>query len=126
VAWASWPGFGYPDGLFTAEEIAHGIHGGAIETSIVLHLRPDLVRNTAVKDFRPNSLDMVRDYKYLAPGRRIGFGWQIQDLNPAGAAGNASQADAERGRLLVDHAAAGLVALLQDIARFPLLSLGST
>ena len=120
AAWASWPGFGYPDGLFSPEEVTHGIHGGAIETSIMLYLRPELVREAQVANFRPSSIDMMQTYRYLAPGRRIGFGWQAQDLNTAGAAGDATQADAERGRALVDHAAKGVIALLQDMARFPL------
>ena len=33
---ASWGRFGYPDGLFTSAERTHGIHGGDIETSIML------------------------------------------------------------------------------------------
>ncbi|MEO1161228.1 MAG: creatininase family protein, partial [Pseudomonadota bacterium] len=37
----SWSRFGYPDGLFSDEEIALGIHGGDIETSIMLAARPD-------------------------------------------------------------------------------------
>ncbi len=31
-----------PEGLFTAEEIRHGIHAGDIETSLMLAFRPDL------------------------------------------------------------------------------------
>ena len=31
-----WHRFGYPDGTFTAEEKKHGIHGGDIETSLML------------------------------------------------------------------------------------------
>ena len=125
AAWASWPGFGYPDGLFSEDEIAYGIHGGAIETSAMLHLRPDLVREGEQANFQSTAANMARDYRYLSPGRRIGFGWQTQDLNPAGAVGNAAEAAAEHGRMVVDHAAQGLVALLQDMARFPLETLKS-
>src|SRR4051794_12943123 len=32
----AWSRFGAPDGLFTAQELRHGIHGGAVETSIML------------------------------------------------------------------------------------------
>ena len=32
----SWSRFGAPEGLFSAEELRHGIHGGAVETSIML------------------------------------------------------------------------------------------
>ncbi len=40
VAYASWFDAGFPDGLFTPDEIAYGLHGGAIETSLMLHLHP--------------------------------------------------------------------------------------
>ena len=40
----SWTRFGVPFGVVTPEEKAHGIHGGEIETSVMLALRPDLVR----------------------------------------------------------------------------------
>jgi creatinine amidohydrolase len=38
-----------------------------------------------------------------------------EDLHPSGACGNALDADAERGRILVENAAAGLVDLLREI-----------
>src|SRR5262249_29420872 len=57
--------FGYPDGLFTSEEIAHGIHGGDIETSIMLAARPDLVRTELAKNFVPSSAAMAREFKQL-------------------------------------------------------------
>src|SRR5438552_3605387 len=40
---ASWGRFGYPDGLFSEAELNHGIHGGDIETSIMLAAYPHLV-----------------------------------------------------------------------------------
>src|ERR1700688_1844702 len=39
-----WHRFGYPDGAFAAEEKKHGIHGGDIETSLMLAAKPDTVR----------------------------------------------------------------------------------
>jgi creatinine amidohydrolase len=48
------------------------------------------------------------------------MGWMAQDLHPSGACGNAADADAERGRALVEHAAQALVELLQEMDRFPL------
>ncbi len=48
----SWSRFGVPDGLFTAEEIRHGVHGGAIETSIMLAAWPDQVRTDKNRELR--------------------------------------------------------------------------
>jgi creatinine amidohydrolase len=114
---------GKPADLFPAQELTHGIHGGSVETSIMLHLRPDLVQMDKAKNFVPTSIAMEAEYKYLRPEGRVGFGWQTQDLNADGACGNALDADAERGRLLVDHAAGAFVELLREIDRFPLDSL---
>src|SRR6202045_4285695 len=46
-----WARFGAPDGLFPAEELRHGIHGGAVETSIMLSRYRDHVRVDAIADF---------------------------------------------------------------------------
>src|ERR1044072_1340016 len=39
----SWGRFGYPQGLFSDAEHTHGIHGGDMETSIMLAAYPELV-----------------------------------------------------------------------------------
>lgn len=114
---------GKPSGLFPAAELKHGIHGGSVETSIMMHLCPELVRRDKLADFRPRSLDMEGDYEILTPEGAIGFGWETQDLSLPGACGNASDADAERGKKLVDHSAARFVRLLDEIHRYPLSAL---
>src|SRR3981081_683066 len=40
VVTTSWSRFGTPDGLFSGDELRHGIHGGAVETSIMLARYP--------------------------------------------------------------------------------------
>ena len=47
----AWSRFGAPEGLFSAEELRHGIHGGAVETSIMLARYPHEVRNDAHREF---------------------------------------------------------------------------
>jgi creatinine amidohydrolase len=117
-------GLGRIPGLFPAVESAHGIHGGASETSQILHLRPELVRRDRVGNFVPESIRMTETFKYLRPeGTGIGFGWQTQDLHEAGACGDATDADAERGARLVAECAKGLAELMEEVARFPLAGL---
>ncbi len=112
--------FGVPPGLFSEEEIAHGVHAGAIETSLMLHLRPDLVRSERAERFDPLSLVLDRDYPWLGKQGPARFAWAAQDLHESGASGDATDADGERGRLILDHVAQGLVELLDDVRRFPL------
>jgi creatinine amidohydrolase len=75
------------------------------------------------ENFAPLSISLAKDYRYLTPEGRIGFGWQAQDLHPSGACGNARDADAARGARCVEHAAQGLVALLQEVHRYPLANI---
>jgi creatinine amidohydrolase len=124
VVTLSYWGLGRPPGLFPDAELHHGIHGGSGETSVMLHLRPDLVRESERRNFVPLSVAMEAEFDYLRPeGSGIGFGWQTQDLNDAGACGNALDADAARGRLIVENAAARFVDLLREVGRFPLSAL---
>ncbi|HEX3535311.1 MAG TPA: creatininase family protein [Stellaceae bacterium] len=123
VVTVSYSGLGRPQGLFPESELKHGIHGGSSETSQMLRLRPDLVREAERRNFVPLSLAMEAEYSHLQPEGRIGFGWQTQDLHPAGACGNALDADAERGRLIVEYAAERFIELLREVARFPLSAL---
>jgi len=123
VVCASSYSFGTPADAFSDEELKHGIHGGAVETSMMLALRPDLVQMDKAADFAPLSIALAKDYRYLTPEGRIGFGWQAQDLHPSGACGNALDADAERGARCVEQAARGLVSLLQEVHRYPLANI---
>jgi creatinine amidohydrolase len=102
----SWFAGGQPGGLVPDEEVRHGIHAGAIETSMMLHLRPDLVQMEHAADFVPLMRELADEgYRRLSPTGPGRLAWQAQDLHPSGACGDATNADAERGRALVDHAA---------------------
>jgi creatinine amidohydrolase len=117
---ASWGRFGYPDGLFSEAERIHGIHGGDIETSIMLAAYPELVRREKIANFVPITHAMERDYKHLRADFPAGFGWMTQDLNASGAIGDASLATAEKGEAALDHGAQAFVALLNDVENFDL------
>ena len=117
---ASWGRFGYPDGLFGESEVTHGIHGGGIETSIMLAAYPDLVRREKIANFIPATLAMERAHQHLRADLPAGFGWMTQDLNASGAVGDASLATAEKGEAALDHGARAFVELLRDVQRFEL------
>jgi creatinine amidohydrolase len=114
----SWSRLSAPEGLFSAEEVRHGIHGGAVETSIMLARYPQHVRREKIADFRPHSIAMEQDYRWLSAHRPAPFAWQAQDLHPSGAAGDATLASAEKGQRLLDHGARAFCELLADIDKF--------
>ena len=116
----SWGRFGYPDGLFSAAERTHGIHGGDIETSIMLAAYPDLVRRGKIADFKPVTYAMERDHKHLRADFPAGFGWMTQDLQASGAVGDASLATAEKGEAALQHGAQAFIELLRDVEKFDL------
>ena len=116
--------FGVPDGLFAEDELAHGFHGGAVETSMMLHLAPDLVRMEKAGEFRSTGEAMAGDNRRLGPeGAHASYAWMAQDLNPAGAVGDASAADAGKGRQTVDHAATILREIIREVQATPLSTL---
>lgn len=124
VVAANWFSWGLPEGLFDERERRHGIHAGAVETSMMLAVRPDLVRaDLAAQNFPPATLGHERDFPRLNALGAAGFGWQVQDLHPLGACGDARAARAEAGERILDHAAACLAELLDELVRYPLAAL---
>lgn len=111
------------DDLFSPGECRHGIHGGEIETSVMRFLHPDLVSMERTADFVPLSVPLEQAGRLLTPEGAVHFGWMAQDLHPAGVSGNAAAADAERGGVLVERAAAALIRLTREISEFPLSQL---
>ncbi|MFG1477300.1 creatininase family protein [Xanthobacter sp. V4C-4] len=120
VAMSSMHRFGYPTGLFADHERAHGIHGGEVETSLMLAFRPELVDMAQAADFVPYSVAMEGEFRRLRANHPVGFGWLSEDLSPAGAMGDARGATVEKGEAAADFGARAFVELLQDVAAFDL------
>jgi creatinine amidohydrolase len=120
VVTCAWHRFGYPEGLFTAEERHHGIHAGAIETSLMLAARPDIVHMERARIAVPASVALESEFKWLHTYRPAGFGWMTQDLHPSGAVGDATAASAEKGEAALAYGARAFVELLAEVDRFDL------
>ncbi len=104
--------------LFDAEELRHGIHGGAVETSLMLHLHPALVRMDRARNFVSRASAIEAENAVLRVEGSTGIGWQTQDLNEAGACGDATLARASLGKELLERAAQALVALAGEVSRY--------
>jgi len=120
---ASTYAFGEPEGLFPEEEARHGIHGGAVETSLMLHLAPDSVRQAHCADFRPASIDQAARSRDLGFHGKAGIAWATQDLHASGACGDASLASAQAGSAILEHMADRLATVLDEVASYPLSAL---
>lgn len=116
----SWTRFGVPEGLISPEEKAIDIHGGDIETSVMLALHPDKVDMAKAANFPSRQSEFVAEFTHLRAYGPHAFGWKMSDLNQQGVAGNASVATAEKGERLIRHSVSGLIELLEDVHRFDL------
>lgn len=125
VVTTGWHRFGYPPDLFGAGELRHGIHGGMVETSLMLAFRPELVRMELAEDFVPASLAIEAENQWLRTGRPAALAWMVQDLHPSGALGNALAASATAGDLAAEHGARSFIELLQELDRFDPARLGA-
>lgn len=111
-----------PEGADLPEaEWRHGLHGGAVETALMLHLRPDLVRTASIGAARSLGAELDGTLRRVAPGNdAAAVAWLAGDLHPSGAAGNAALADAALGRRLVAGYAGALADIIRDAREFPL------
>lgn len=116
----AWMRFAQLETLYDYDERKYGIHGGAIETALMLHFAPHLVDMEKAKNFPSSFAAIESGMTHLSATGRHRFGWLSADLNPDGVAGDASIATAEQGAQLADHIIAGFCQLLDDVARFDL------
>jgi creatinine amidohydrolase len=114
-----WRRFGLPPDTYGAYDATYGIHAGDIEASLMLHFRPDLVDMSKAKMFPSRAAEIEKAFTHLRPIGTHAFGWIAQDLNPDGAVGDASAGTAEKGKATAAFQADGFIALLRDVARFP-------
>jgi len=103
------------DDTAAPDELGMGIHGGRDETSMVLHLRPDLVDLSRAVRAVPEEM---ADREHVRFGGDVQFGWCSDDLSTTGAVGDPTLADADLGRRLVDGAVASLGDALAEVGAF--------
>mgnify|MGYP001800140213 CR=1 FL=1 len=110
-----WGSFGKPDHLYSEREAAYGIHGGDLETSVMLALRPELVDMDAAQDFRSTA-----EGGAISPIGPVSYGWISSDLNAFGTVGDAHLATAEKGRATIAHQVGGFIDLLKKVVAEPI------
>jgi len=102
-------------GSSAASELGMGVHGGMDETSVMLHLRPELVDMSLAVRRVPEKL---ADNQQVRFGGRVAFGWLSNDFFPEGHIGDPTGANPEVGKTMFDSAASSLGDALREISRF--------
>jgi creatinine amidohydrolase len=97
-------------------EQGFGIHGGHGETSLAMHLRPDLVDLTHAVDATPAQLTRFERIGFA--GAPVQFGWTSDDFGTGGVIGDPTGATAEVGAAIAENLLADGVAALAEIAVF--------
>ena len=104
--------------LFPEDEVRYGIHGGALETSLMMHLRPELVSTQAAEDFASRAAEQPQasQLQMHAGGFATKMGWLSQDLNSAGVVGAAATlSDADKGAVLAEACVSAFAQLLVEV-----------
>jgi creatinine amidohydrolase len=97
------------------EELGMGVHGGTDETSLMLHLAPELVDMSVATRRVPEHLAAN---EYVRFGGRVSFGWLSNDFADDGVIGDPTPATAERGAALFEGSVTAFCAALREIATF--------
>lgn len=79
------------------DELGMGVHAGRDETSVVLHLRPELVDMSLAQRSVPEALAARSRVTF---GGDVAFGWSSDDLAASGVIGDPTLASAEHGARL--------------------------
>ncbi|MCK2044645.1 creatininase family protein [Chromohalobacter salexigens] len=115
--------FAPPDDALPAEELRHGLHGGALETAMMMHLAPHKVRQAELDEAVSLGAHQERAGRTLLPEGDAGFAWMAQDLHPSGVVGNATLATPILGKRLVAHFAGRLANVIEEARCFDLAQL---
>jgi creatinine amidohydrolase len=121
VARCSYYRFALPDGWISERERRFGLHGGQVETSLMLHIAPHLVRLDCARHFASRAEAWEAAHPGLPIEGKTGIGWRAEDLHAEGVTGDAASASAELGGQLLRHYATLLATLIEELRRFPTL-----
>ena len=102
-------------GRANSDELGMGIHAGHDETSLMLHLRPDLVYMTLARRAVPEDLAANEHVRFGGP---VQFGWLSNDFDESGVIGDPRNATAEHGKVLFDAAVSAFRDALLEVDAF--------
>ena len=102
--WSGVPGL---DDLLPHKEVEEGLHAALAETSLMLHMSGDLVRNDCYLDEKMSKDEIVSTPKGWSLEGASPCAWLTEDLSSSGIIGDASCSNPELGasleNALIDH-----------------------
>jgi len=98
------------------DELGLGIHAGFGETSLVLHLRPDLVDLSLGERAVPEHLAALQHVGFN--GYPVSFGWVSDDFGPSGVIGDPTGSTAAKGAEFFAESVDRAVGAFAEIAAF--------
>ena len=110
AASAHWLDFGLPPQMNPPAPTVSDVHGGWIETSVLLHLKASHVTGN------PGASNAVTPAPSLYPSGPIAWGWMTSDMVAGGWIGRPDLAHADLGAAMIDHAAKQLASLIHELA----------
>ena len=104
-----------------SSEWRHGLHGGAVETAMMLHLHADAVRRDQMRYHASQAETLEASLDLVGPEEpAASFSWLAGDLHASGATGHAELADRAMGERLVDYYGGKLADVIRDTRAFPI------
>ncbi|EIJ80420.1 Creatininase [Bacillus methanolicus PB1] len=107
--------FDVAEDIITKQEAAYGIHGGEVETSLVLSFKSEWVK----KELCPSEImQFPMKIKHLQLKGNNYFAWKMEDISNTGILGNARKATKEKGEKIIGRLSEILAQVLREMAEF--------
>jgi creatinine amidohydrolase len=116
---------GFPDGIVSSTvEAEYGLHGGEMETSIIMALAPELVRNEHLVPGSTWVQDTYSRLNYLSLESALPTAWLLSDISANGVIGDPSLATPEKGEKVLRHVTEKLAGVYAEISAFEFMDGG--
>ena len=99
--------------IIPKKELLYGYHGGEFETSIMLHLYPELIKLNKIK--RNKLSTDFKSKKIISYERTIKRAWNTKDLSKTGIIGNPTKSSADKGKRILDLTSTTLKKIIDEM-----------
>lgn len=99
--------------IIPKKELLYGYHGGEFETSIMLHLHPELTKINKIKKSKLSS--DINSKKIISYEKTIKRAWNTKDLSETGIIGNPTNSSADKGKKILDLTSRTLKKIINEM-----------